>query len=157
MRLLLYLPLNNAILPPLSIFVTMEMAPRTRHNQHDGFLPETNPSFAGAAFYRKRKAWSHHQCQVCVGRAAHHRGQGKLQPVLPVSVLLCDTACGTAAWATVLCSMGSPLVPNLCCPSKLSEQCSAWQHLAGIATSVKGGKGVDVAVIFWKQCRSSAE
>lgn len=131
MRLLLYLPLTNAIPPPLSLFVTVEMAPRTSHNQQDVLLPETNPSFAGAAFYRNRKTWSHHQWHVCLGsngRAARHRGQGKLQPVLPVSALLCDTA----TWATVLCSTGSPLVPSLCCPSKLSEQCSAWQHLAAV-------------------------
>lgn len=52
-----------------------------------------------------------------MGKAALHRHHGKLQPVLPVSVLLCDMDL----------SQSQPLPP-----SKLSQLHSARQHSAAV-------------------------
>lgn len=56
-----------------------------------------------------RESKSHHQWKMWVfkamGKAALHRHQGKLQPVLLVFVLLCDRVCCMLAWAMGLCSV----------------------------------------------------
>lgn len=117
--------LPDVIPPPLSPRVTMEMAAsQTRHDQPGELLPGANPSFAEAAFYRKRKPQTHHQFLLATG-------SGKQWEELLTAGARASQRCPALCCGCLNPCMGHGAlihvisIPGPCLPSKLSEECSA--------------------------------
>lgn len=161
MRFILYLPTLDPIPPPVSPFIR-EIPPQAKHHQSGGHLPGANPSFAGAAFLEKAKGSKSPVANGSLEQWEKLLCTGTRVIWNPSCWCLCCSVAWFAAhlcgpWGCALCdlSQSQPVPPQQAVKDALRQAASSCSH-PGTASNIKWGKGSDVAVIFGKQCSSSA-